>query len=44
MDKRILKKTSDELQGYLMFKRRGSVVKNRKGKGSYNRQKFKSMT
>ena len=41
IDKRIFKKSGDELQQYLMFKKRGSRVENRKGKGSYNRQKFK---
>lgn len=39
MDKRILKKEGEELQQYLAFKRRGSVVKNKKGKGSYKRNK-----
>lgn len=42
-DKRIFKKTGDELQAYLAFKKRGSVVRNKKGKGSYNRQKSKRM-
>jgi hypothetical protein len=40
-DKRIFKKTGDELQAYLAFKRRGSATKNKKGKGSYDRKKFK---
>ena len=40
-DRRIFKKTGEELQQYLAFKRRGSRVENKKGKGSYNRQKFK---
>ena len=40
-DRRIFKKTGDELQEYLAFKRRGSRVENKKGKGSYNRQNFK---
>ena len=40
-DKRIFKKTGDELQAYLAFKRRGSATKSKKGKGSYNRKKFK---
>jgi len=35
------KKTGEELQDYLNFRRRGSKVENRKGKGSYNRQKAK---
>ena len=38
-DKRIFKKTGDELQAYLAFKRRGSKVENRKGKGSYTRKR-----
>jgi stalled ribosome alternative rescue factor ArfA len=41
VDKRHLKKTGEELQQYLHFRKRGSVVENKKGKGSYNRQKFK---
>lgn len=40
-DRRIFKKTGDELQEYLAFKRRGSRVENKKGKDSYNRRKFK---
>lgn len=39
--KQVLKKTDSELQEYLMFRRRGSKINNKKGKGSYNRQKFK---
>lgn len=35
------KKTGEELEQYLQFRRRGSVVPNKKGKGSYNRKKFK---
>ena len=42
MNKEIFKKSKDELREYLMFKRRGSKVKNKKGKGSYNRQNFKN--
>lgn len=41
MDRRIFKKTGEELQSYLAFKRKGGKVKSKKGKGSYNRQKFK---
>lgn len=37
-DKRIFKKSPEELQQYMMFKRRGSRVENRKGKGSYTRK------
>ena len=40
-DKRMFKKTGEELQQYLAFKRKGSKVENKKGKGSYNRQNFK---
>lgn len=38
MDKRAYKKTSEELQQYLHFRKRGSVVENKKGKGSYKRK------
>lgn len=42
-NKTFLKKNSKELQQYLMFKRRGSVVENKKGRGSYKRkQKHKN--
>ena len=44
MDRRCFKKTGEELQQYLAFRRRGSKVENKKGKGSYNRQKFKKET
>ena len=44
MDRRCFKKTGEELQQYLTFRRRGSKVENKKGKGSYNRQKFKKET
>ena len=43
IDNRIFKKEGEELQQYLHFRKRGSVVKNKKGKGSYNRQKFKNV-
>lgn len=33
IDKRIFKKSPDELQEYMMFKRRGSRVPAKKGKG-----------
>lgn len=39
IDKRIFKKTGEELQQYLAFKKRGSIVQNKKGKGSYKRKK-----
>jgi len=38
MDKTIFKKDKDELREYLQFKRRGSKVKAKKGKGSYSRK------
>ena len=34
MDKRELKKSPEELQAYLIFKRRGSIVPAKKGRGS----------
>ena len=37
-DKRILKKSSEELEAYLQFQRRRSRVENKKGKGSYKRK------
>ena len=37
-DKRIFKKNPEELEQYMMFKRRGSRVENRKGKGSFKRK------
>ena len=41
MNKEVMKKTGEELQEYLAFRRRGSKIQNKKGKGSYNRQDFK---
>ena len=38
LDKRIFKKSPEELEQYMQFKRRGFRVENRKGKGSYNRK------
>ena len=38
MDKRMNKKVGQELQDYLAFRRRGSSVRSRKGKGSYQRK------
>ena len=38
-DKRIFRKTGDELQAYLACTRRGSKIENRKGKGSYTRKR-----
>lgn len=40
-DKRVNKKSKEELQEYLAFKRRASRVEAKKGKGSYNRAEFK---
>lgn len=40
-DKRHLKKHGEELQQYLAFRKRGSKVNNKKGKGSYKRNDFK---
>jgi len=41
MDKRGMKKTSEELQMYLHFRKRGGKVPAKKGKGSYSRAQFK---
>ena len=41
LNNRMFKKEGEELQQYLHFRKRGSVVQNKKGKGSYNRQKMK---
>ena len=42
MDRRVNKKNKEELQQYLMWRRRRSVVLAKKGKGAkYNRQKMK---
>ena len=43
IDKRIFKKSPEELEQYMMFQRRGSRVENKKGKGSYKRKsKYKT--
>lgn len=42
MNKRVNKKTGEELQAYLQFQRRGFKVPPKKGKGSYNRKKLKA--
>ena len=43
MDKRVFKKDGLELQEYLMFRRRGSRVEAKKGKGAeYKRSREKS--
>ena len=41
IDRRMFKKEGEELQQYLHFRKRGSIQQNKKGKGSYNRQKQK---
>ena len=41
LDRRVFKKEGEELQQWLNFRKRGSVVENKKGKGAYNRQKMK---
>ena len=38
-DKRMLKKTGDELQAYLAFRRKAGRVPSKKGKGSFKRDK-----
>lgn len=43
IDKRMNKKTGEELQQYLQFQRRGYKVTAKKGKGSYNRKKLKAL-
>lgn len=40
-DKRMNKKTGDELQEYLAFRRKAALVPAKKGKGSYDRRSFK---
>ena len=42
MNRQIFKKDGEELQNFLAFRRRGNQVKSKKGKGSYNRNKFKN--
>lgn len=45
MNKKYRKKDANELQEYLMFRRRGSRVDSKKGKGSqYKRSKEKQIT
>lgn len=38
LNKKMFKKSTEELQDYMMFKRRGSVVPSKKGKGSFKRK------
>ena len=40
-DKRVNKKTGEELQQYLAFRRKAGRVPSKKGKGSYDRKDFK---
>lgn len=40
-NKKVNKKTGEELQAYLMWRRRGSIVSSKKGKGSYKRAVMK---
>lgn len=37
-DKKIFKKSPDELEQYIHFKKRGFSIDNKKGKGSYTRK------
>lgn len=37
-DKTMFKMNKEELQDYLHFRRRGFVIQNKKGKGSYKRK------
>lgn len=37
VDKRIFKKSPEELQLFIYFKKRGFKIENKKGKGSYKR-------
>lgn len=41
MDKRVNKKEKEELQMFLHYRKRAFAINNKKGKGSYNRAKFK---
>ena len=42
-DKQMFKKSPEELELYLQFRRRGTCVESKKGKGSYSRkQKHKN--
>lgn len=43
IDKRMFKKEGEELQQYLAFRRKAGRVPAKKGKGSYNRKKFKEV-
>lgn len=41
INRQVFKKEGEELRQWQMFTRRGSKVKPKKGKGSYNRREFK---
>lgn len=41
MDKRINKMDKETLEQFMAFRKRGYYLKNKKGKGSYDRKKFK---
>lgn len=41
MNREIFKKNKEELQEYLQFRSRGSKVPNKKGKGSYKRNRIR---
>ena len=43
MDKRMNKMDAETLQQFLAFRKRAGRVPSKKGKGSYNRQKLKSI-
>jgi stalled ribosome alternative rescue factor ArfA len=38
IDKRMFKKNAEELEQYMLFKKRGSIVESKKGKGSFKRK------
>lgn len=38
LDKKMFKKSPEELQQYIHFKKRGFAIDNKKGKGSYTRK------
>ena len=43
LDKTMFKKSSEELEQYLQFRRRGTRIESKRGKGSYSRkQKHKN--
>lgn len=38
LGRRIFKKTPEELEQYMIFKRRGFILQNKRGKGSFKRK------